>query len=248
LGGADTEPFGAVIRALKLQSNVCVTSTILATVLMAGLAAGEPGPTAEASSSGTWEQYPAYSMPPLVAAAAETQKRVEPVKADVPSDPQAPFLGALLDAGVPDGAGVSIAVRPWRWLRIQAGATHNLVSTGIRGGVALVPFYWYVTPSLTVEAGHFFPGDATWVVHLVSTSVNSSLLNHVGYDYGNAQLGLELGSPRSVAFFVRGGISYLQTKVNNVSQAIQDHSIQAGPVSVSGVFPSAKLGLIIYFF
>ncbi len=224
-----------------------MSSIICATLLLTSLAAGETA-SVDSTQDNSWGQYPAYSSPPLVAAVTETRKEAPPATSvGGTSEPRAHFLAALIDAGVPDGAGVSIAVRPLRWLRVQAGATHNLISTGIRGGVSLIPFYYWISPSLTAEVGHYFSGDATWAVHLFAASANSALLKNVSYDYGNAQVGLELGSPRSVSFFLRGGITYLQTSVTNLDQAIHDSTIHANNLSVSGTFPSAKLGLIIYF-
>jgi len=157
------------------------------------------------------------------------------------------WLGASVDAGVPDGMAASVALRPWQWLRIQAGGMHNTLSPGLRGGISLVPFYFWITPSLTVEAGHYFEGDATWIARrLTSNRSLDPLFRQVGYDFGNAHLGLELGSPRGVSFFLRAGISYVQMG-KGVQQALTDPTVQAGDVKLSGVIPSAKLGLLIYF-
>src|SRR4051812_17568326 len=69
-----------------------------------------------------------------------------------------PWLGLQIDAGVPDGAQASLVLRPWKALRFSVGGGYNLISKGVRGGVSLLPFGR--GPSLTVEAGHFFEGDA----------------------------------------------------------------------------------------
>ena len=125
---------------------------------------------------------------------------------------------------------------------------HNSISPGIRGGISLVPFYYWITPSLNLEAGHYFPGDATWIARRLTPNRNlDSLFQRVGYDFGNAQVGLELGSPRGAIFFLRAGISYLATTGRGVQQALTDRSLQAGDVKLTGVIPSAKLGLIYFF-
>ncbi len=210
--------------------------TIFVHVLVASLAA-----------SG-WEPYPAYSSPPLVA--SRTPERDVPTIQSAAADrgPSRRWLGVTVDAGIPDGMAASVALRPWHWLRIQAGGMHNTISPGLRGGISLVPFYFWITPSLTVEAGHYFEGDATWIARRLTSNRNlDPLFRKVGYDFGNAHLGLELGSPRSVSFFLRAGISYVQMTGKGVQQAINDPTIQAGDVKLSGAIPSAKLGLLIYF-
>ena len=153
-----------------------------------------------------------------------------------------------MDAGIPDGMAASLALRPWHWLRFEVGGAHNTISPGLRAGLGLVPFYFWITPSLTVEAGHYFEGDATWVARRLTSNRNlDPLFRKVGYDFGNAHLGLELGSPNSVSFFVRAGVSYVRMAAHGVQQAINDPTIQASDVKLSGVIPSAKLGLLIYF-
>jgi hypothetical protein len=178
-----------------------------------------------------------------IAAAEEAQ--LTPV-GQAPAPPRT-HLGVLVDAGFPDGAGLSVAYRPCQWLRFQAGAMNNIVATGIRAGVSVIPFYFWITPALTLEGGHFFPGDVTWVARRVlhRPDLSSPLLQHIGYNFGSAQIGIELGSPRRVAFSIRAGISYLKTTAPN--QEINDPALTAKDLRFDGLLPSAKLGLSIYF-
>jgi hypothetical protein len=159
-----------------------------------------------------------------------------------------PFLGVLLDVGAPEGAAASIAVRPWHWIRFHGGAMYNTVSTGVQGGVSLIPFYSWFTPALTFEAGRFFPGDANTMARRISgnATLNNPLLRHVGYDFGSAHLGLEIGSPRSMSFFLRGGLSYVQSTISGLQEQIGGN-VEASDLKLRGVIPSAKLGLILYF-
>ncbi|HEX4801883.1 MAG TPA: hypothetical protein VFV14_00110 [Myxococcaceae bacterium] len=213
--------------------------TLFVQLLVASLAAADQGASAPSGGAIGWEPYPAYSSPPLVVSTSQS--------AAGGAEPSMRWLGASVDAGVPDGMAASVALRPWHWLRIQAGGMHNTISPGMRGGISLVPFYFWITPSLTAEAGHYFEGDATWIARrLTSDRSLDPLFRQVGYDFGNAHLGLELGSPQGVSFFLRAGISYVQMG-KGVQQAITDPTIQAGDVKLSGVIPSAKLGLLIYF-
>jgi hypothetical protein len=162
--------------------------------------------------------------------------------------PPRTHLGVLVDVGFPDGAGLSVAYRPYHWLRFQAGAMNNIVGTGIRAGVSLIPFYFWISPALTLEGGHFFPGDVTWLARRVlhRPDLSSPLLQHIGYNFGSAQIGIELGSPRRIAFSLRAGISYLKT-TGPKPEEINDPNITAKDLSFERLLPSAKLGLTIYF-
>lgn len=161
-------------------------------------------------------------------------------------------FGLAMDAGIPDGAGVSAVVRPLEWLRFHAGATSNYFGTGVRGGVSLVPFYFGVTPALTVEGGHYFNADLSTVVEAAGIPFGSSLLSDVTYDYVNGHLGVEVGSPRRFVFYLRAGLSALQIQLHSFEEglrsATQDDTIDAQAAKLSVVTPSAKLGFIVYLF
>ena len=97
----------------------------------------------------------ALATPCLVSSAARAAE-VAAAKAAPPDAP--PTWGLMLDAGAPDGFNASIVARPFSFLRMQLGGGSNLVSKGVRAGLALVPFG--AGPSLTIEGGHYFDGDA----------------------------------------------------------------------------------------
>jgi hypothetical protein len=166
-----------------------------------------------------------------------------------------PVVGVMADVGLPDGAGGSLVVRPAKWVRLQGGGTYNMISSGLRAGLSLIPFGW--GPSVTMEGGHFFDGDANGLVRkLAGASYQSNaVLERVGYDYANAHLGLELGSRRAT-FFIHAGMSFIRATVHNVDQAIQAQasgdgssntqlSVKQDPI-IRAYTPSAKLGLIVY--
>ena len=160
--------------------------------------------------------------------------------------------GVLLDAGLPDGLGVSASFRPVYWVRFQLGALENTVSVGARAGVTLIPFNYWITPAVTGEYGHFFEGNANNIARFITNdqTINNPMLQHLNYDFLNAHLGLELGSKR-VAFYLRGGVSYVWTTVRNVQQFLRqnanDPSITAQDVHGTALAPSAKLGFIVSF-
>jgi hypothetical protein len=68
----------------------------------------------------------------------------------------------------------------------------------------------------------------------------------LGYDFGSAHLGFEIGSPKSVSFFLRGGLTYVQSTISGLKEEIGGN-VEASDLKVRGVIPSAKLGLMVYF-
>jgi hypothetical protein len=200
-----------------------------------------------------WDPYPLYVAPPLAAAEKvasvpeKPEMKKEVVVTREPGAPTPTQLGLLVDGGVPDGAGISIAYRPWTWLRLQGGGIYNTVNGGFRGGVTLLPFYSWFTPTLTVEAGHYSGGDASSVTRRFSNDPRLTNAFNVAYNFENAHLGFEVGSPRWVAFFLRAGLSYVQMTAD-VQPMISDATIRAQPLHIKLIMPSVKLGLVMYFF
>jgi hypothetical protein len=186
----------------------------------------------------------------------------ETAPAAPPPAPSLPWIGVMADAGVPDGFQGSLVLRPWKVLRASVGGGYNMISKGVRIGVTLLPFGR--GPSGTLEAGHYFDGDANSAAAKlfgpgVAASAFSPTLQHFGYDYVNAHLGLDFGYKR-VTFYIHGGLSYVQTHVYNVDQIIntsaptingetssgQQVTVPQG-VSIKAIGPSGKIGLIVYF-
>jgi hypothetical protein len=165
-----------------------------------------------------------------------------------------PAVGVMADVGLPDGAAASLVLRPAKWLRLTGGGTYNMISSGLRAGASLLPFGW--GPSLSLEGGHYFDGDANGLIRRFAGASyqSNAVLERVGYDYANAHLGLDLGL-RRVTFFIHAGFSYIRATVHNVDSAIQSQmssdsssttlTINKDPV-IRAITPSAKLGLIVY--
>jgi hypothetical protein len=163
-------------------------------------------------------------------------------------------LGASFDIGFPDGIIAGLAIRPWNWFRLSAGAGTNAISFGVRGGVTIVPFA--VGPSFIVEGGHYFEGNANSTVSAMTSGSNEGnrLADKVGYQYANLHLGLELG--KEFTFFVHGGMSYIHTTLHNVNEEFGGASdnneggktvlVFNGDPLLSAWVPSLKLGFIIY--
>ena len=168
-----------------------------------------------------------------------------------------PRLGLSAAAGVPDGAVVSAVYRPLDFLRLSAGASWNYFGFGVQGGVGLAPFHLAIDPTLNVEVGHYFDADMRWVADQsagVPTELRP-LLEKVGYNYANAQLGIEIGSARRFVFFVRAGLSYFWTTIHGVSQVTNSYTTSSGPQTavvriqdpeLRATLPSVKLGVLFY--
>lgn len=189
---------------------------------------------------------------------ATSQAAVASARPEAPA-PKAKYthFGVLVDAGVPDVVGASIVYRPWKWLRVHGGATFNGIAAGLRAGVTLLPpFFFGILPTATVEAGHYFEGDAN---KLASSDQPSPWLRRVNYDYVNGHLGLELGSQNRFVFYIHGGLSYVRGTVHDFQGKLNettasdtstesDVKITAKDPVVTLLAPSGKIGLILYFF
>jgi hypothetical protein len=169
--------------------------------------------------------------------------------------PTRPAIGLLVDAGVPDGANAALVLRPARWLRLHGGGGTNTVSAGFRAGATLLPLG--AGPSLSLELGRYRDGDVNGLVRSFVGSERwlTPLFQQVGYTYGNAQLGLDLGRG-PVAFYIHGGLSYLRAELHNANAALAARNagvdengtrvtLGSDPV-VRVVTPSVKLGLVFY--
>jgi hypothetical protein len=180
---------------------------------------------------------------------------------EAPAPRALPWFGIMTDAGFPDGMQGSLVLRPWKALRASVGGGYNMISKGVRVGVTLLPFGR--GPSGTLEAGHFFEGDANAAAAKffgagVSESFLSPAFQRVGYDYVNAHLGLDFGYKRAT-FYIHGGMSYVESHVHNIDQiftsmptingqdanGLQISAPQGATVKYIG--PSGKIGLIVYF-
>jgi hypothetical protein len=149
----------------------------------------------------------------------------------------------------------ALIVRPIPWLRLTAGPAWNYLGWGLQVGAGWTPIRWAVSPTLSLDYGHYFDADASKLAHRFGDKNTDfePLLKRVGYDYLSAQVGLELGSQRGVSFFLRGGLSYLATTLHGTSRSTGGSSgssgsqVQVTDPSIRAVIPSAKLGFLISF-
>lgn len=175
-----------------------------------------------------------------------------PALAQAPVPDVAQRFGVSLDVGVPDGAVLAGVFQAADWVRLSLGAGYNAISPGVRLGATFTPWHFLVTPSLTVEAGHYFVGDSNSTLHVLigSNGTAAQDFQHVSYDYANLQLGLEMGTA-TMAGFLHVGASYVRGTIHDfqtvLQQSANDPSIEAGDPTLRFTSPSVKLGMIFYF-
>jgi len=161
-------------------------------------------------------------------------------------------FGVALDVGVPEVIGASFLYSPLHWLTLSTGITSDIGSAGLRAGVTFSPWRYWIRPTVTLEGGYTFNGNATMLTKLFG--YNGTELEELSYGYGNAHLGVEMGSER-IRFFLRGGISYVSAALGDVEQK-PEPSAESGGSSTTVVLkspslsyfgPTGKIGLAVYF-
>lgn len=179
--------------------------------------------------------------------AAEENAPLVTAEGDVSGQSDHPWLGVQADVGLPDGAGGSLLVMPVSWVRVHVGGLATLSGSGIRAGVTLLAFpTWAFRPTLGIDAGYAFTGSATWLPWAKAIPGLPSALEHVSYGWGSAQVGLELGSPHA-SFVLRGGLSYVDLTFAGPRLDVGGASLSASSMSLRGVIPSARVGLMFAF-
>jgi hypothetical protein len=125
-----------------------------------------------------------------------------------------------------------------------------------------------VSPSLNVEAGRYFRGDANKaLVRLgLAEESNDPLLREVGYDYANLHVGIDIGRQR-MSFYIHAGLSQIRGTITNLDEAIRNDAAESEeegspqepmemneldveirrPPTITIVTPSARIGLVVFF-
>jgi hypothetical protein len=155
-------------------------------------------------------------------------------------------LGLMFDLGTLDGGMMSLVYRPLPYLRFHGGGGTNGAGPGVRVGAALQPVRdsgW----SLSLDGGHFFPGNVNGVFATFAGSDydDSHLLEHFDYDFVNLQAGWEV-ERGDLLFFARAGVGFLWTdlpsenlgRIRNLSGFVDPDG------SVEALLPSLKVGII----
>jgi hypothetical protein len=199
------------------------------------------------------EQSPAAAPTDAVPVAAEQPPAAAPAPAITTTQPTKKrhrFLGAMVDFGPPDFLGAAMVGRPLKWMRLHFGMVTNFAAPGIRGGVTFVPVNWYISPSVTIEGGRMFEGNANTITS--AFGISSRALNSFGYDFMNLHGGVELGAPNRFLFFIHLGVSYMVMHMTDGSvqqiarEQTMDPTLTVTPVSNNAWPFSGKIGFALY--
>jgi hypothetical protein len=260
-GAPDPVAAGSPVTALAAAADPSAAGTTAAPIPGAAalLVAGALDPSALASLSTAGDVTTAAAAPALLPAPPSPPPPAPPAPLPAAATAKArpwrtlPLIGLHLGVGFPDLVNANLLVRPVNWVRLYAGPSWGYVSWGMQGGIVLSPINWYVTPTLSFQAGKLFGINASRFVKDETkdgeTTRFKPLLQRIDYHYYAGDLGLELGSPRGFNFFLRFGLSFVVVKANGtgtVSKTDGSLVMLTNP-KVSAWLPSAKLGFQYWF-
>lgn len=128
----------------------------------------------------------------------------------------------MLNVGLPEGVLTSFVYQPIGYVRLNAGLGFNAISPSLSVGVSGHPLGYSWGPSFGIDYGHYFEGDASGLVEVLTGPIESNVspMKNVGYDYVNFRLGMEYGGERFV-FFGRGGVSWIGTEIHALNELIE---------------------------
>ncbi len=170
----------------------------------------------------------------------------------IQENPRHLILAIELDAGIPFGVGLNLAVRPLSWLRLFVGGGYNLMAPGIRAGLSVgVPLHSAVRDiGLGIEAGHYFEGDANPLAELiVGSDPNSLSLRNFSYNYVSGVLRMELGS-NVARLVIEVGVTYVHSNLQALGTDLGNltgyDTVSVSGGTFSALLPAGKLGLAVY--
>jgi hypothetical protein len=191
----------------------------------------------------------------LVVGSAALARAEEPeAELEAPAEPPwVPRWGLMVDAGVPDGLGLSGLWQPLPWLRMHTGAMASTVGYGVRGGLGLVPLRLAMSPMLELELGHALQADYDTLLERLGGQPRGTgaLLSGLGYSYATAALGLEWTLSERMSVCGRVGVGYwvlwLQEARAWLPPTPDPADLSATPLHLRLVVPSGRVALLVWF-
>jgi hypothetical protein len=170
------------------------------------------------------------------------------------------IVGLGIDGGAPGGGAAVLLLRPFWWLRLNGGLAYNVAGFGYRAGITLSPGEWSMTPTLNIDAGQYLSGDMNKFVTVTDPNATyqaavRSLLSKTTYRFATAQIGLEFGSQRRFVFYLRGGLTYVESSLSGADITAMAQAKNPDPnntftfrgdTKVSGILPCASLGFNLF--
>ncbi len=152
------------------------------------------------------------------------------------------WVGVQFDVGLPEGVTAGAILSPhFYWLKVSGSVTNNYLAWGGRVGATIDPIKFAVGPSFTTEVGTTNRFD-------MSTLVGTKL-PETSYNYVNLLIGLEIGSPNRVRFFVRAGMTYLWAQAHDYNSSVGNSNLQiSDPRARIWLAPTFKLGFTVMVF
>jgi hypothetical protein len=155
---------------------------------------------------------------------------------------------------------LALSIRPASFARLHLAGGTNTSGAGLRGGLTLIPYwFWFVAPSVNVEAGFCRVGQVNSVVTTFFQVPGwmKEYAQEAGYTYFNGQLGLEFGKD-VVTGFLHAGVSYVTgvvrmpnpvalTSVSGEKTATTPDVVLGQDATIQVVTISAKVGIVIHF-
>ncbi len=215
------------------------------------------GASAQGAGDASSDASPSATSPGEARSGSSSTEESEAFR-ELPRAPEAslPPFGVSLDVGLPDFAGLSFNWRPIWLLRLHGGVLFNGVAPGARAGITLIPFNFVVTPTLSAEAGYYFGADASYISEALPIDQSEGgamreVLKDLQYSFASAHIGFEVGAPSSFLFYLRAGLSYVDTTLHGSGAAVEeqvgDPNLSVDDFKLRGTIPSVKLGFLFYF-
>jgi hypothetical protein len=227
----------------KLFMVSCLFSACLSSSVFAQEEAQVPTPS-EDTESVDLSGYPpivvpssTQRQPPVVPQAQQTQHQPS---AQLSSDGGSKLaFGMQMSLGVPDIASAALVVSPWLpWMKLDIGGAFDGLNGGVVGGLSIDPIDFIISPTLTLDAGGFFPGTIPGVSKSPS----------IAYTFEDVLAGLELGKRSGFKLFLRGGVAHMDVSADNLSKAFTlPNGAAITGASASVWAPAAKLGFNLMF-
>jgi hypothetical protein len=150
------------------------------------------------------------------------------------------YIGLTWGLGLPTGMLLGLSIRPAiQWAHLDVYATSLGIINGVAGSVTLDPINFGIAPTITGEMGRMFPGK------IPGKDVK------VSYDHASLLGGIEFGSRRSFRFYIRGGVTWMNVKVQGLQSLLPSNNETdvtfSDPLLKLRLCPTGRLGFDLYF-
>ena len=164
--------------------------------------------------------------------------------------------GISFAVGLPNFTGVSLLLRTLRLVRFRGESLAYEFGLGVRAGGS-IQSHWRFAPSLALEAGPCLDSsaDAKLRAFMMVPDNDKAALDGLGYSFASATIGIEIGDPDGIVFYLGAGLSRLSFDSKVAADAVrhaldQGEKVRAGMRALSGgafLMPTVRGGLMVHF-